>query len=86
MRSRNACILHEAREAAGERRLGYKVGATSKPGRRSFGLDEPVYAGMFACNQAADLAEALQRLLLAPSLECEIALRSPVPPDALLLQ
>jgi 2-keto-4-pentenoate hydratase len=65
--------VHKALEATGNRRVGYKVGSTSKPGQQSFGLDEPVYAGIFAGSQAPDLATALAPDLISPSVECEIA-------------
>lgn len=54
-------------------RVGYKVGSTSAAGQRVFGLEEPIYAGLFAADRSASLAEALARPLREPSLECEIA-------------
>jgi 2-keto-4-pentenoate hydratase len=65
--------VHEAMERNGKRLAGYKVGSTSKSGQRVYGLTEPVYAGMFAHNQAPDLVTALAAPLILPSLECEIA-------------
>lgn len=65
--------VHDALEATGSRRVGYKVGATSRSGQRSFGLDEPVYAGIFAGSRADTLAAALSPELVSPSVECEIA-------------
>ena len=66
---------HEAIVQSGNPLVGYKVGSTSKDGQRAFGLEEPVYAGMFADNRASDLATALSAPLISPSLECEIAFR-----------
>lgn len=54
-------------------RVGYKVGSTSVAGQRVFGLQEPVYAGLFAADRSADLGQALARPYRSPSLECEIA-------------
>ena len=54
-------------------RVGYKVGSTSAAGQRLFGLQEPVYAGLFATDRSADLRQALARPYRSPSLECEIA-------------
>lgn len=65
--------IHDRIAAAGDRRVGWKVGATSAAGQRGFGLGEPVYAGLFAANRSASLAEALALRLTRPSLECEIA-------------
>jgi 2-keto-4-pentenoate hydratase len=65
--------IHEKLAEAGNHRLGYKVGATSKPGQANYGITEPVYAGMLADNAAASLAEALARPLMDPGLECEVA-------------
>ena len=65
--------VHGAIEATGNRRVGYKVAAIAVPGQRSFGIDEPLYAGIFADNQAQSLQAALSVPLLEPSLECEIA-------------
>jgi 2-keto-4-pentenoate hydratase len=55
-------------------RVGYKVGATSAAGQRVWGVAEPAYAGLFAADRSANLAEAFARPLRAPGLECEIAL------------
>jgi 2-keto-4-pentenoate hydratase len=65
--------VHERLEAAGDALVGWKVGSTSASGQRGFGLQEPVYAGLFASDRSASLAEALSRPLTRPSLECEIA-------------
>jgi len=54
-------------------RVGYKVGSTSAAGQRVFGLQEPVYAGLFAADRSAALGQALARPYRSPSLECEIA-------------
>ena len=66
--------LHLRLGAQGIPRLGYKVGSTSPAGQHLFGLDEPVYAGIFADGRAPSLAAALAQGLAQPSLECEIAL------------
>jgi 2-keto-4-pentenoate hydratase len=65
--------VHGRLEAAGDTLVGWKVGSTSASGRRGFGLQEPVYAGLFESDRSASLAEALGRKLTRPSLECEIA-------------
>jgi 2-keto-4-pentenoate hydratase len=65
--------VHGRLAAAGDARVGWKVGSTSASGQRGFGLQEPVYAGLFASDRSASLAEALSRPLTRPSLECEIA-------------
>jgi 2-keto-4-pentenoate hydratase len=70
-RLRNA--IHGRLMAAGDARVGWKVGSTSASGQRGFGLSEPVYAGLFASGRSATLAEALRRPLARPSVECEIA-------------
>jgi 2-keto-4-pentenoate hydratase len=67
--------VHEAMKRNSKQLVGYKVGTTSESGQRVYGLTEPVYAGMFAHNQAPDLATALAAPLVSPSLECEIAFR-----------
>jgi 2-keto-4-pentenoate hydratase len=65
--------IHDRLVAAGDARVGWKVGSTSASGQRGFGLSEPVYAGLFASGRSATLAEALSRNLARPSVECEIA-------------
>jgi 2-keto-4-pentenoate hydratase len=65
--------VHARVSGAGDVRVGWKVGSTSAAGQRGFGLQEPVYAGLFASNRSPDLADALNRPLARPSLECEIA-------------
>jgi 2-keto-4-pentenoate hydratase len=65
--------VHARRQSLGDARIGWKVGCTSVAGQRSFGLQEPVYAGLFASGCSKTLAEALERKLKKPSLECEIA-------------
>jgi 2-keto-4-pentenoate hydratase len=65
--------IHARLMAAGDARVGWKVGSTSAAGQRGFGLREPVYAGLFASGRSSSLAEALSRNLARPSVECEIA-------------
>ena len=65
--------IHGVLARRGIHRVGYKVGCTSVAGQRSFGLDEPVYAGIFDTSRASTLREALATPLLAPMVECEIA-------------
>ena len=65
--------VHARLVAAGNARVGWKVGSTSASGQRGFGLREPVYAGLFASGRSPSLADALSRPLTRPSLECEIA-------------
>jgi 2-keto-4-pentenoate hydratase len=66
--------IHAQLGAAGHPRVGYKIGSTSAAGQRTFGLAEPVYAGLFDSGRSPTLADALARPLVEPSLECEIAL------------
>jgi len=65
--------IHDRLAAAGDPRVGWKVGCTSASGQRGFGLREPVYAGLLASGRSVSLADALSRGLTSPSLECEIA-------------
>ncbi|MCK0209949.1 hypothetical protein MWN33_18105 [Starkeya koreensis] len=65
--------IHAALAARGTTHAGYKIGCTSAAGQRGFGLDEPIYAGMFETTRATSLREALAVPLLAPMIECEIA-------------
>ncbi len=67
--------VHRALERRGVRRVGYKIGSTSRAGQRAFGLLDPIYAGIFANTQCSSLAEALSARLMAPSVECEIAVK-----------
>jgi 2-keto-4-pentenoate hydratase len=67
--------IHNRLAAQGVRPMGYKIGSTSTANQRPWGLEEPVYAGIFADTRADTLAVALSRPLLRPSLECEIAFR-----------
>jgi 2-keto-4-pentenoate hydratase len=64
--------VHARLAAAGDARVGWKVGSTSASGQRGFGLSEPVYAGLFASGRSTSLTEALSRPLTRPSVECEI--------------
>jgi 2-keto-4-pentenoate hydratase len=66
--------VHQRLAAEGDARVGWKVGSTSASGQRGFGLQEPVYAGLFASGRSPSLADALSRGLKNPSLECEIAM------------
>lgn len=65
--------VHDRLDAAGNKRLGWKVGSTSVAGQRIWGLSEPVYAGLFAADQSPDLGGGLRRPLARPSVEIEIA-------------
>jgi 2-keto-4-pentenoate hydratase len=65
--------VHAQLGAAGNSRVGWKVGSTSAAGQRAFGLQEPVYAGLFARGRSPSLTAALRRPLTRPSVECEIA-------------
>ncbi|HTI81950.1 MAG TPA: hypothetical protein VL614_15990 [Acetobacteraceae bacterium] len=67
--------IHARLATQGVRRLGYKIGSTSPVNQRPWGLDEPVYAGIFTDTLSDSLATALARPLLHPSLECEVALQ-----------
>jgi 2-keto-4-pentenoate hydratase len=65
--------IHAGLAAQGIQRLGYKIGSTSPANQRPWGLQEPVYAGIFTDTRAGTLGEAFTRPLLHPSLECEVA-------------
>jgi 2-keto-4-pentenoate hydratase len=65
--------VHRRLAAEGNPPLGFKIGSTSPKTQRGLGLDEPIYAGIFADTLVADLREGLSRPLRAPSIECEIA-------------
>lgn len=65
--------IHARLATRGIRRVGYKIGSTSQANRRPWGLTEPVYAGVFTDTRSDSLAKALERPLLHPSLECEVA-------------
>jgi 2-keto-4-pentenoate hydratase len=67
--------IHERLDAAGTRLLGYKVGSTTEPGQRIFGITEPAYAGLFSDGNFPDMNTALATPMASPSLECEIAMR-----------
>jgi 2-keto-4-pentenoate hydratase len=81
---RMQAAIHDRLVAAGDARVGWKVGSTSAAGQRGFGLREPVYAGLFASARSSSLADALSRPLTRPSVECEIAvvLRKDINTDA----
>jgi 2-keto-4-pentenoate hydratase len=66
--------VHERLATEGDKRVGWKVGSTSASGQKGFGIQEPVYAGLFASDRSPSLAHALSRNLKSPSLECEIAM------------
>jgi len=65
--------IHARLATQGIARLGYKIGSSSAASQRPFGLDEPVYAGIFDDTGADTLADAFARPMVEPSLECEIA-------------
>ncbi len=67
--------IHARLATLGVRRLGYKIGSTSPVNQQPWGLQEPVYAGIFTDTRSDTLAAALARPLLHPSLECEVALQ-----------
>lgn len=67
--------IHARLATEGVQRIGYKIGSTSPANQRPWGLNEPVYAGIFTDTQSDTLATALSRPLLHPSLECEVALQ-----------
>ncbi len=66
--------VHERLAASGDRRAGYKIGATTPRGQQRFGISQPVYAGIFDGTRSASLAEGLSRPLVAPAVEIEMAL------------
>ncbi|HET6237908.1 MAG TPA: hypothetical protein VFE41_23580 [Acetobacteraceae bacterium] len=66
-------VIHARLATQDAQRMGYKIGSTSPANQRPWGLQEPVYAGIFTDTHAATLATALARPLLHPSLECEVA-------------
>ena len=65
--------VHDRLDAAGNRRMGWKVGSTSAAGQRIWGLSEPVYAGLFEADRSPGLGDGLRRPLARPSVEIEIA-------------
>jgi 2-keto-4-pentenoate hydratase len=65
--------IHARLATQGIVRLGYKIGSSSAASQRPFGLEEPVYAGIFSDTCADTLTAALARPMVEPSLECEIA-------------
>jgi 2-keto-4-pentenoate hydratase len=67
--------VHTRLATQGIQRVGYKIGSTSPANQRPWGLDEPVYAGIFTDTRAETMTAALARPLLRPSLECEVAFR-----------
>jgi 2-keto-4-pentenoate hydratase len=73
--------IHAQLARTGVVRCGYKIGSISAAGQRAFGLSEPVYAGIFETTRFASLAEALRIPMVAPSVECEIAVRLQAPLD-----
>ncbi len=72
--------VYDALTRHGVQQVGYKIGCTAPESREPFGLDEPIYAGIFAHTQAPTLRQALSAPLVAPAIECEIALRIGTPP------
>ena len=65
--------IHAPLAVRGIQRVGYKIGSTSPANQRPWGLQEPVYAGIFTDTRSDTLNAALARPLLRPSLECEVA-------------
>jgi 2-keto-4-pentenoate hydratase len=66
--------VHDRLVAAGARQVGYKVGSTSPSGQSALGLSEPIYAGIFDTTRRASLSDALSIGMVAPLVECEVAL------------
>jgi 2-keto-4-pentenoate hydratase len=60
--------IHARLATEGVQRIGYKIGSTSPANQRPWGLNEPVYAGIFTDTQSNTLATALSRPLLHPAL------------------
>jgi 2-keto-4-pentenoate hydratase len=73
--------VYDRLDRAGVKRVGYKVGSTSAAGQKALGLREPVYAGIFESSRAPALTSELLSGLIAPSVECEIALDLKAPLD-----
>lgn len=73
--------VHARLAQSGIARCGYKIGSTSPAGQRALGLSEPVYAGIFETTRFATLAEAVHAPMVAPSVECEVAVRMGTPLD-----
>lgn len=67
--------VRDALVASGVNAVGYKVGSTSSPGQKSYGLSEPVYASIFEDTEFCSLSDAFLRDYASPSVECEIAVR-----------
>ena len=60
--------------ADGDRVVGYKLGLTSAPMQRMFGVDSPDFAPVLASHVHGDGAEVTARGFIAPRVEAEIAL------------
>jgi 2-keto-4-pentenoate hydratase len=60
--------------ADGDRVVGYKLGLTSVPMQRLFGLDSPDFAPVLASHVRRDGAEVAAEGFIAPKAEAEIAL------------
>ena len=65
--------VHTRLTTQGIQQVGYKIGLTSPANQRPWGLNEPVYGGIFTDTRADTLIAALARPLLHPLLECEVA-------------
>lgn len=74
--------IHDALAQQGIRRVGYKIGCTAPELQHGYGLDEPIHAGIFAGTRFASLREAMAVPMLAPLVECEIALVTATALDA----
>jgi len=60
--------------ADGDRIVGYKLGLTSAPMQRMFGIDSPDFAPVLASHVHADGAEVVASAFIRPRVEAEIAL------------
>ncbi|MEJ1975624.1 MAG: hypothetical protein WDN49_05570 [Acetobacteraceae bacterium] len=58
--------VYKRLEQQGVRQVGYKIGCTAPESRNPFGLDEPIYAGIFEHTQSPTLQQALSRAAHCP--------------------
>lgn len=67
--------VHARMRSAGAVQTGYKIGCTTPETQKAQNTDEPTWAGLFAENRYATIAEALASLTPPYAIECEIVFR-----------
>jgi 2-oxopent-4-enoate hydratase len=68
-------LVIDSRLAAGERRVGWKIGLTSKAMQRQLGVDQPDFGPLLDRMEVGDGGECRLSDLIAPRVEGEIAFR-----------